>query len=197
MITVGLTGSIASGKSEVSRILMAQGVPVFDSDAEVHDFYQSEEAARLLASVAPAACGVHGVDRAVLAALVKANPALLPRIESLVHPLLASRRKHFIASQSHNPAGIIVIDAPLLFEAGLDKEVDVTVVVSAPEQLRRARALARPSMDAEKLAVIEGRQLTDAEKRMRASFVIENHGSLEDLQHEVRRVLAKIRENRS
>lgn len=193
MIIAGLTGSIAMGKSETAKMLAARGVPVFDSDAAVHDMYApGGEAVEPLRTLVPEAIGSDGVDRRKLASLVQADPALLRRIEAVVHPLVRARQATFLADAAHH-AELAVLDIPLLFETGREKEVDVVIVVSADPVQQRERALARPGMTAEKLDFILSRQVPDAVKRARADYVIDTSGSLADTARQVERVIAEIK----
>ena len=193
MIVAGLTGSIAMGKSETAKMLIARGIPVFDSDAAVHDMYAAGgEAVELLRALVPEAIGGDGVDRRKLASLVQADPSLLKRIEAIVHPLVRARQATFLADAERH-AELAVLDIPLLFETGREKEVDVVIVVSADEAQQRERALARPGMTSEKLDFILSRQMPDAVKRAKADYVIDTSVSLADTERHVERVIADIR----
>ncbi|MBL8791685.1 MAG: dephospho-CoA kinase [Rhizobiales bacterium] len=193
MIVIGLTGGIAMGKSEVAKVFAAEGIPVFDSDREVHRLYDSDEGAALLAPLAPAAIADGKVDRKRLSALVLADPALLNRLEGLVHAEIRRRRELFLAAARAQGAEMAVLDVPLLFETGSERDCDVTVVVSAGEDIQRRRALSRPGMTEEKLAMVLKRQLPDSEKRARADHLIETTGTLEQLRSRVLAVIAQIR----
>ena len=193
MIVAGLTGSIAMGKSETAKMLAARGIPVFDSDAAVHDMYAAGgEAVEPLRALVQEAIGGDGVDRRKLASLVQADPALLKRIEAIVHPLVRARQATFLADAAGH-AELAVLDIPLLFETGREKEVDVVIVVSANEAQQRERALARPGMTAEKLDFILSRQVPDAVKRAKADYVIDTSVSLADTARHVERLIADIR----
>jgi dephospho-CoA kinase len=193
MIVAGLTGSIAMGKSETAKMLAARGIPVFDSDAAVHDMYAAGgEAVEPLRALVQEAIGGDGVDRRKLASLVQADPALLKRIEAIVHPLVRARQATFLADAARH-AELAVLDIPLLFETGREKEVDVVIVVSANEAQQRERALARPGMTAEKLDFILSRQVPDAVKRAKADYVIDTSVSLADTARHVERLIADIR----
>lgn len=196
MITVGLTGSIAMGKSETAKMFAARSIPVFDSDAAVHELYAPGGAAvpplRLLV---PDAIIDGAVDRRKLASLVQADATLLKRIEAVVHPLVKSRQAAFLVDAERH-SDIAVLDIPLLFETGREREVDVVVVVSTDATSQRQRALARPGMTPEKLDFILSRQVPDAEKRARADYVIDTSVSLADTAREVDRVIAAIRMNK-
>jgi dephospho-CoA kinase len=193
MIVAGLTGSIAMGKSETARMFASRGIPVFDSDAAVHELYApGGDAVQPLRKLAPEAIIDGGVDRHRLAALVQAEPALLGKIEAAVHPLVKARQLAFLAD-AEKRSDIAVLDIPLLYETGRDREVDVIIVVSADAAQQRARAMERPGMTAEKLDFILSRQLADAEKRARADYVIDTSVSLADTAREVDQVIAAIR----
>lgn len=193
MMTVGLTGSIAMGKSEVSRIFKDQGIPVFDSDLEVHVLYDSKAGVDLLMPFVPEAIVDGKIHRPTLSTLVLKDAALLEQLETIVHAELAKRRAAFTRAAAKAGHPIIAYDIPLLFEKNFEKTVDVTVVVSAPAQLQKQRALARPGMTEEKLNMILARQMPDAEKRKCADYVIENNGTLVDLKFRSLNVLSDIK----
>lgn len=195
MISVGLTGSIATGKSEVAKLFSAAGVPVFNSDTEVHGLYAEKTAKDLLGKEFPGVIVDGEIDRQLLGQQVLGSPDDLRKLESLIHPLVRKRRERFIAHWRKQGSAFVVIDIPLLFETGQEKELDYVVVVSANEDVQRQRAMARPGMTEKKLAGILARQMPDAEKRSRADFVIENSGSLDHLRTQVdalRRQLAEL-----
>ena len=190
-LIIGLTGSIGMGKSTVAMMFEAEGVPVFDADAAVHAL-QGPQGALLPAIEAafPGTTGPRGVDRAALGAQVFGDDAALARLEAIVHPAVAEMRHTFLLEHAGQP--LVVFDIPLLFEKGGESRVDAVVVVSAPADVQRARVLARPGMTAEKFAQILARQTPDAEKRARADYVIENHGSLADTQAQVAALVARL-----
>lgn len=195
MIVAGLTGSIAMGKSETAKMFAAQGIPVFDSDATVHALYgKGGEAVAAIAALAPEAISDGAVDRSRLARLVQEDPALLQKVEAAVHPLVKSRQKAFLAEASSRGAEIAVLDIPLLFETGREKDVDVVLVVSAAGALQRERALKRPGMTEEKLDFILSRQVPDEEKRARADYVIDTSVSLAQTAGAVEDLIAALKE---
>ena len=194
MITVGLTGSIATGKSEVSRMFAAANVPVFDADAEVHQLYAEGSTADLIGKTFPEVILNRGVDRQLLAARVLGSPQDLKKLELLVHPLVKLRSAKFVSHWRKKHCEFVVLSIPLLFEIGGDQELDYVVVVSANEDVQRNRAMARPGMTQEKLDNILARQLPDAVKRSRADFVIENSGSMEHLRTQVDALIKKLGE---
>jgi dephospho-CoA kinase len=125
------------------------------------------------------------IDRQLLGQQVLGSPEDLRKLESLIHPLVRKRREHFLAHWRKQGSALVVIDIPLLFETGQEKELDYVIVVSANEDVQRQRAMARLGMTEQKLAGILERQMPDAEKRSRADFVIENSGSLDHLRTQV------------
>jgi dephospho-CoA kinase len=189
MIVLGLTGSIGMGKSTVARMFADEGVPVFDADAAVHRLQGPE--GPLVEEIErhfPGTTGREGVNRGALAERVLGEPGALRRLEALVHPAVAREREAFLAGNSAEP--LVVLDIPLLFEAGGSEQVDRIAVVSAPAEVQRERVLARPNMTPEKLDRILARQLPDSEKRVRADFVIPTGVPLEETRRAVRRILA-------
>jgi dephospho-CoA kinase len=193
MITIGLTGSIAMGKTEVANIFRAEAIPVFDADKEVHALYDSPEGAALLGPFVADAIVNDKVDRPTLSKLVLEQPALLEKLETMVHAEIARRRALFVTQAEQAGHGILVVDVPLLFEKSGEKQVDVSIVVSAPEKLQHQRALKRPGMTQEKLDMILKRQMPDAEKRRLANYVIINDGTLEVLRANTLAVLNNIK----
>ena len=192
---IGLTGSIAMGKTETAKLFAAEGVPVHDADAEIHRLYDRGGAAvPRIAAAFPGAVTDGAVDRRALAAKVAGDPAALARLEALVHPLAAAARDTFLAQAEKQGAPIVLLDIPLLFETGADADLDALVVASAPADMQRVRALARPGMTAEKLDALIARQIPDAEKRARAHFVVDTAQGLDHARAQVRAILAAIRE---
>jgi dephospho-CoA kinase len=155
--------------------------------------YDSSEGVALLMPFAPQAIIDEKVDRIILTKLVLDNPRQLEQLEQIIHAEIARRRASFIAHAERQGHGIAVIDVPLLFETSGEKQVDVTIVVSAPPDQQRQRALARLGMTEKKLEMILKRQMPDAEKRRLASYVIINDGTLADLRQNTLAVLSNIK----
>ena len=172
MMIVGLTGSIGMGKSTVAAMFERLRVPVFDADAAVRAL-QGPSGAVLPAIEAafPGSTHAGGLHRDRLGAQVFGNPAALQRLEAILHPMVAAAQSDFLAH--HRLKRAVILDVPLLFEKGGWRRCDLTVVVSAPLRVQRARVLARPGMTRDKLAAILQAQMPDADKRRRADVVIE------------------------
>ncbi len=187
---LGLTGSIGMGKSTTAAMFVGEGIPVWDADAAVHRLYApGQPAALALAQMFPDAMSPGGgVDRPRLREIVAKEPAALDRLTAAVHPLVAKDRAEFLSSHTKSP--IVLLDVPLLYETGLDRDCDAVAVVSAPQETQRARVLARGVTEAE-FQMILSRQLPDAEKRARADYLIPTT-SLEAARAAVKYVLAHI-----
>ena len=193
MIIVGLTGSIGMGKSTTSAMCQADCVPVYDADAAVHALYAKGGAAvEPVEAAFPGVVVDDAIDRAKLSAHVVGNPEALKRLETIVHPLVGESRKVFFQAAADANAPLVILDIPLLFETGGERNVAAVIVVSAPEAVQRERVMARPDMTAEKLDAILARQLPDAEKRARADIVIDTSKGLDSAREQVRAAIAKL-----
>ena len=174
MIILGLTGSIGMGKSTAANMLRRLGVPLFDADAVVHRLLAPGGAA--VRQVEKAFPGVHneagGIDRQRLGQRVFGQPEALRRLEGILHPMVRTAERGFVARAGGRHEPLVVLDIPLLFETGSTARCDFVLVVSAPPRLQRARVMRRPGMSASRFAGILRAQLPDPEKRRRADFVV-------------------------
>lgn len=193
MLVVGVTGSIGMGKTTTARMFARLGYRVFDADAVVHKLYEKGGAAvPLIAREFPAAVSDGAVDRRKLSGIVTGDREALARLEALVHPLVRAGEQEFIKAARGAGHRLAVVDIPLLFETGREKEVDAVVVASAPEDVQKARVLARPGMTAESFESIISRQLPDSEKHRRADFVVDTSRGLEMAFEQVRAVVDQL-----
>lgn len=194
MIRLAVTGSIGMGKSATTRLFAEAGFPVWDADAAVHELYAPGGAAVApLAAAFPEAVVDGAVDRARLAERLKIDPPAFARLEAIVHPLVAQSRTTFLQQSQAAGADLVVMDIPLLFETGAEQAFDAVVVVSAPAHVQRERVLSRPGMDTARFEALLQRQMTDAEKRARADFVIDTALGPDAARLQVEDVLAKVR----
>jgi dephospho-CoA kinase len=191
MLVIGLTGSIGMGKSAAAQHFRKRGVPVCDADAEVHRLY-SGEAVPAIAAMFPKAVRGGKVDRVLLAQEVAGSPQKLRQLESIVHPMVVKAEIDFLREQEKRGAKLAVLEIPLLFETDAHDRVDVSVVVSAPEEVQRARVLARPGMSPAKLEALLKRQLTDKEKRARADFVVDSGTTLSDMERQIDKLIESL-----
>jgi len=173
MKILGLTGSVGMGKSTAAAMLHRMGVPVYDADAAVHRMMaKGGIAVAQVAAAFPGARKDDAIDRRVLGRLAFGDAAAMKRLEGIIHPLVRRDEDRFLRRMRRRRARLVVMDVPLLFESGRQRRYDATMVVTAPQFLQRARVLARPGMTAATLAAIKARQMSDAEKRRRADFLI-------------------------
>jgi dephospho-CoA kinase len=191
VIVLGLTGSIGMGKSVTADLFREEGIPVFDSDACVHQLY-SGRAAPLVEARFPGTVRDGVVDRAILGSRVFGDPGAMRDLEAIVHPLVRAEREAFLAQARAAGAKVAVLDIPLLFETGAESEADLVVLVSAPESVQKARVLARPGMTPERFTAILAKQMPDAQKRRRANAVIETGEGLDSARRQVRDLLAGL-----
>lgn len=190
---IGLTGSIAMGKSTAAQMLAEENVPVFDADAAVHRLQAAGGAlVPAIEAAFPGTTGPMGVDRQALGAAVLGDKNRLMLLEAIVHPAVAAMRAAFLAE--HADAPMIVFDIPLLFEKGGHEAVDHILVVSAPEKQQRQRALARPGMTAEKFENILKLQVPDTQKRDLADTIIETGGTMVATREQIAAFVKKMRD---
>jgi len=173
LLVVGLTGSIGMGKSTVGEMLRNLGIPVHDVDAEVYRVYaKGGVAVEPIRAVFPDAVVDDQVDRARLSKLVVGNEAEFKKLDAITHPLLAKGRTDFFEAATRDGHTLVVLDVPLIFETGGEKNFDKIVVVSSPKEIQKARVLKRENMTEDKFEAILARQVPDADKRARADYVI-------------------------
>jgi dephospho-CoA kinase len=174
VILVGLTGSIGMGKSTAAQALKRLGLPVHDADAAVHRLLApgGGAVAAVLDAFPDVATPAGGIDRGRLGARVFGDAAALKQLEAILHPRVRAAKRRFLARAARRRQRLVVLDVPLLYETGGERECDAVLVVSAPAFLQRQRVLARPGMTAEKFRAILAKQMPDAEKRRRTRYVI-------------------------
>jgi dephospho-CoA kinase len=200
-VVIGLTGSIGMGKSTTARFFAEAGVPVHDADSAVHRLYAGD-AAPIIEAEFPGVSNAEGIDRAKLAKRVLDDPEALRRLEGIIHPLVRREEVQFLDEAERAGAHIAVLDIPLLFETGADRRVDAVVVVTAPAEMQRARALGRIGMTEDKFQALLAKQMPDAEKRRRADFVVDTSKGFDFAREQVHAILRAastqpIRRNRS
>lgn len=191
MIVIGLTGSIGMGKTTTAKLFAAEGIPVLDSDAVVHDLY-SADAVPMIEAAFPGTTISGTVDRLELGNILRENPANFSKLEAIVHPLVRERQEAFLRKAREENQNFAVLDIPLLFETGAETRVDKVVVVSCAPEIQRQRVLSRPGMTEEKLELILARQMPDAEKRRRADFIIDSGNGVEAARDQVREILQRL-----
>jgi dephospho-CoA kinase len=199
VLKVGLTGGVASGKSTVAGLLSGLGAAVCDADRVVEELYRPGRPGTLAVQELfgeGALTPDGGVDRDALARLVLADPVARRRLERAVHPLVRKSVEGWFAALSHASAlpGVAVVEAALLVETGAYRDQDRLVVVSAPYEVRRARALGA-GWNAKKFAQVVAAQLDDAAREAVADYVIVNGGDLNALEGAARELWSRLEED--
>ncbi|HET7573537.1 MAG TPA: dephospho-CoA kinase [Solirubrobacterales bacterium] len=188
-LTIGLTGGIAAGKSEALAAFERLGAATISSDAVVHELLDSEPLLSRLTErwgegVAPGG----RVDRTKIGEIVFADPDQLKWLEAQIHPLVGERIGKWLAALDDD-VEFAVVEVPLLFESEMEPVFDTTVAVVTSDEVRRARAEARGhALVGER----EARQLAQEEKAARAEHVVENDGTLDDLERRLSALVAKL-----
>lgn len=172
MWRIGMTGSIATGKSTVLKAFADLGVPVFSADDAVAELYAGEAVAPVEA-LFPGVTREGAVDKAALSRALAADPTRFKQLEAVVHPLVRARIARFMDDAEAADHALAVVEVPLLFESGYDYGFDAIGVTWVDETIQRRRALARPGMTGEKLDTILARQLPQAEKKARATYLFD------------------------
>jgi dephospho-CoA kinase len=189
-LKIGLTGGIAAGKSEALKAFARLGAATLSSDAVVHELLESEPLRERLAQRwGPEVIAAEGIDRAKIGEIVFADPEELSWLEEQIHPLVQEQTGRWLFSLPADTE-VAVVEVPLLFEVGSDKVFDTTVAVVTGDEVRRERAAARGHALVDER---EARQLTQPEKAARAEHVVENDGSVEDLEQALSALLEKLR----
>jgi dephospho-CoA kinase len=188
MIRIGLTGNIASGKSEIARMLADRGATVIDADLLAREAVQPETQALrdIVKRWGKEVLKKDGsLDRAALRQIVFADQSELDALNRIVHPGVTRLRDREIALARERGDPIVVCVIPLLFERNLVEEFDAIVLVDAPRPLRLERMVASRGMEATDAMNMIASQMPAELKRARADYVIENNGSLQDLERDV------------
>ncbi|MBM3096240.1 dephospho-CoA kinase [Ensifer sp. T173] len=194
MMIVGLTGSMAMGKSTTAQMFREFGVPVNDADEVVHALYRGEAVA-LIEAAFPGTVRDGAIDRAELSRQLLATPERLRELENIVHPLVRQKEREFLDRNAAAEVPFVVLDIPLLFETGAEARVDKVVVVSCAPEIQRERAMKRPGMTEEKFAMILARQVPDSQKRERADYIIDTSDSFDNTRQQVRAIVDDLTTN--
>ena len=191
MIKVGLTGSIGMGKSTVADMFKNFGCPVFDADKAVHGLYEKGGAGiDIIKSFYPAAVVNSAVDREILRSYIAENPDKIRELETLIHPLVKKLRDDFLKTNQNKE--LLVFDIPLLFETGLNKNMDITVVVSAPYHVQHKRVMSREGMTEKIFSGLLAKQISNDEKKTMADIIIKTDESLNMTKSKVKEFISSL-----
>lgn len=179
------------GKSETAKIFAELGIPVFDSDAAVHDLLGPDgNAVEAVEEKFPGVKIGNYIDRKRLGDKVFGDDAALKNLENILHPLVIRKRQAFLEN-AHSD--IVVFDIPLLFEKNYQDQCNFVVVVSAPPDIQKERVLKRPGMSEKRFLEISAKQMPDVEKRKRADFIVQTDKGLAYAKKQVTEIIEKIR----
>jgi dephospho-CoA kinase len=198
MMTVGLTGNVASGKTTVADRWRESGVTVIDADRLGHAVLEEDAEAReaLVREFGGGILGPDGrIDRSALGEAAFSAPGRIASLNAIVHPPLLERLDRELEQARESGAELAVVDAALVFEFGLGEVLDAIVLVTAPARIREERLREARGMDAERIARIMETQMPDEEKVEACDYVIVNDGSIDRLRAEADAVLAAIRDS--
>ena len=194
MFILGLTGSLAMGKTTAAGMFAELNVPVFYSDDVIHEILKTSlRAKKSIRDIFPGVFENGEVSRPKLGKIVFSNPVKLRQLEGILHPPYMAKLSSFIVAHRKKKARIIVLDVPLLFETGVDTICDAVAVVTAKPQIQKKRALGRAGMTRERLDIILARQTPNQEKRERADYVIFTDGPKEETRKKITAIMNDIK----
>ena len=196
MRIIAITGGIGSGKSTVRRLFEEQGAVGIDADALARRVVEpgTEGALRIREAFGPEYFGTDGrLDRRRMAETVFADPRALKKLEAILHPLIrAAERDQIRKVEKESPDALVVVEIPLLAEGGRSAEYDGVVLVTAPRKVRISRLAASGRYSREEAEARMDRQAGDLERLSLATWTVENGGSLEDTERQIRKVLRSL-----
>ena len=198
-MNVGLTGNIGSGKSTVASLLAELGAAVVDADVLARAATDDPGVlSALAAAFGKAILQADGrLDRAALAAIVFSDKQALQTLNGIVHPHVKNERDRLLSELKAAGSEVIVHDIPLLYENGLEAEMDRVVVVDAPLETRLRRVMLRSGIDREEALRRDANQMPLEQKTARADHVIDNSGGLEQLRPQVEELWRSLLTSRS
>lgn len=192
MLRIGITGSIATGKSTLLEAFADQGVPVFSADAAVAQLYAGEAAAAVEA-LFPGVVTNGVVDRQALSRRLAADPSGFQRLETLIHPLVRDRIAQFLDQAEKDGHRMAAVEVPLLFESGHDYGFDAIAVTFVDDAIQRRRILERPGMTVDKMESLLARQMPQAEKKTRATWLFDTAQSRQTIQAQVAALVSELK----
>ncbi len=186
---IGLTGSIASGKSTLSHWMKRLNIPIFDADHVVHQAYQDPSILQEIRKVLPE--GLQA-SKEVVRACVSRDPSLLLRLEAILHPYVRREAQTFLVHHATMKTRLVVLDVPLLVEAGMDSLCDLVIVIEAPLRLRQTRLSQRQTLSQELASVFHQRQMMDHMRAKNAHYTIVNDGHKRHTLRQLMNILKKL-----
>lgn len=177
MLKIGLTGGIGSGKSLIGRVFSILGVPVYNADAEAKKIMTQDAGLRrkLRDAFGPGVIGEKGLDRKALAGIIFNDPGALELVNSLVHPAVAADFRSWLDKHGNYP--YVINEAAIMFETGMYRKLDTVILVTAPEEMRLQRVMARDGTGEEDVRQRMANQWPDKKKIPLAGHVLKNDNS--------------------
>ncbi|WP_375598968.1 dephospho-CoA kinase [Devosia sp. Naph2] len=195
MLRIGITGSIATGKSTLLSAFAKCGVPVFSADEAVERLY-SGAAVAPVGALFPGVADNGVIDRGELARRLSSDPSGFQGLEAIVHPLVRSAIADFLDDAEAQGHALAAVEVPLLFESGHDYGFDRIAVTYVDEAVQRERILARPGMTVEKMETLLARQMPQAEKKERADWLFDTGLPIAEMEAEVAALVGKLKAER-
>jgi dephospho-CoA kinase len=193
MLVIGLTGGIGMGKSTAAKILRGFRLPVHNADQAVHNLLRKGgKAVRPVARLFPDTFKRGAIDREILGRDIFHRPQKLKKLEKILHPLVQQIEREFLRAAHKRKTPAAILEIPLLFETGAERRCDVTLCVTAPKAIQKARVIRRPGMNNARFKAILARQMTDSEKRRRADYIIRTGKGYADTKKQLRKILAQL-----
>lgn len=191
-IVVGLTGGMGAGKSTAVSMIKKMVIPVFDSDEAVHRLMRDNaEMKAVFYRKFPQSLVNDQIDRSVLSSLIKDRRLDVRELEKIIYPFLEQELQAFFARHRFEP--VVVLDVPLLFEAGWNRFCDRIIVLSAPADVLKQRVFSRPGMTEQKYDALTARQMPDHEKCSKADYIIETQYGIEPVQHKLTEIMEELK----
>ena len=193
MIVIGICGGIGTGKSTLTNICENQGYPVFYSDAVVAKIYEQPHIISAIAKIAPHGIIGGTISKAALSAMVIKDPALLLKLEAVIHPAVYKEAAAFIEENKAKGASLAFIEAPLMFTSNMHTLCDYTIALTTPKGVQKSRVLQREDMTPEKFETLYSRQQEEmALCKQKADFTICTNDDILTAKQHLERILGKI-----
>ena len=195
MLWIGLTGAMGSGKSTVAEVLREKGFPVLDADQVVHGILNpgGEMGRRLISTFGQRVSDSQGhLDRRALGKLVFKDKSKLDQLERILHPKVREEVARLRSALAKTGSPVAFYDVPLLFEKNMEPQFDLILVVSSREDLRHKRIQQRMNLSLEDILAREQKHVRPEIKERKASAVIRNESTIENLAREIEAALKKL-----
>jgi len=193
MIVIGICGGIGTGKTTIANICKKSGYPIFYSDAAVAKAYEQPSIISAVAKIAPQSIIGGAVSKESLSATAVKDPAFLPKLEAIIHPVICKEAAAFISKHKAEGASLVFIEAPLMFTSNMHTLCDYTITLTTSKKIQKARVLQRKGMTAEKFETLYARQQKEmALCKQKADFIICTNGDILTTKQRLKQILCQI-----